>query len=49
MIGDEFQRSGRQKRGVDEIVETVDWWYDASFARATREIPAKKRGRSFRV
>jgi hypothetical protein len=49
MIGDEFQRSRWQKRGVDEIVETIDRWYDEFFARATREIPAKKRGRSFRV
>jgi hypothetical protein len=28
---------------VDAIVEAVDRWYDAFFAKATREIPAKKR------
>jgi hypothetical protein len=31
---------------VDEIVEAVDRWYDAFFAKATREIPAKKRHKS---
>jgi hypothetical protein len=28
---------------IDEIVEAVDRWYDSFFAKATREIPAKKR------
>ena len=28
---------------IDEIVGAVDRWYDAFFAGATREIPAKKR------
>ncbi len=31
---------------IDEIVEAVDGWYDAFFAKATRETPAKKRTRS---
>lgn len=33
---------------IDEIVEAVDRWYDAFFAKATREIPAKKYNRSSR-
>jgi hypothetical protein len=28
---------------IDEIVEAVDRWYDAFFAKATRETPQKKR------
>ncbi len=31
---------------IDEIVAAVDLWYDAFFAKATRESPAKKRNRS---
>ncbi len=31
---------------IDEIVEAVDFWYDAFFAKATRETPARKRNRS---
>jgi hypothetical protein len=31
---------------IDEIVDAVDLWYDAFFAKATRETPAKKRNRS---
>jgi|SRR5579864_781742 len=31
---------------IDEIVEAVDAWYDAFFAKATRETPAKRRNRS---
>jgi len=31
---------------IDEIVEAVDRWYDAFFAKATREIPGKKRNKS---
>jgi hypothetical protein len=31
---------------IDEIVEAVDGWYDAFFAKATRETPAKKRNRT---
>ena len=30
---------------IDEIVDTVDRWYDAFFAMATRETPGKKRKR----
>jgi hypothetical protein len=30
---------------IDEIVEAVDRWYDAFFARATRETPSKGRNR----
>lgn len=30
---------------INEIVETVDRWYDAFFTRATREAPEKKRHR----
>ncbi len=31
---------------IDEIVDAVDLWYDAFFAMATRETPAKRRNRS---
>jgi hypothetical protein len=31
---------------IDEIVEAVDRWYDAFFAKATRETPGKKRSGS---
>jgi hypothetical protein len=31
---------------IDEIVEAVDRWYDAFFAKATRKTPAKKPNRS---
>jgi hypothetical protein len=31
---------------IDEIVEAVDHWYDAFFARASRKTPAKKQNRS---
>jgi len=31
---------------IDEIVDAVDPWYDAFFAMATRETPAKTRNRS---
>jgi hypothetical protein len=30
---------------IDEIVEAVDRWYDAFFAKAIRETPAKKRNK----
>jgi hypothetical protein len=33
-------------RAVDEIVEAVDRWFDAFFAKATREMPTKKRHKS---
>jgi hypothetical protein len=33
---------------IDDIVEAVDRWYDAFFARATRETPAKKHNKSSR-
>jgi hypothetical protein len=33
---------------IDDIVEAVDRWYDAFFARATRETPAKKPNKSSR-
>ncbi len=33
-------------KAVDDIVEAVDRWYDAFFARATRETPPKKRNKS---
>ncbi len=32
---------------IDEIVEAVDRWYDAFFAKATRKTPAKKRIKRF--
>jgi len=31
---------------IDRIVEAVDRWYDAFFAKAIRETPAKKRNRA---
>src|SRR5262245_16779362 len=31
---------------IDQIVAAVDRWYDAFFAKAIRETPAKKRNRS---
>jgi len=31
---------------IDKIVEAVDRWYDAFFARAIRETPARKRNKS---
>jgi hypothetical protein len=31
---------------INEIVEAVDRWYDAFFAKAIRETPARKRSRS---
>jgi hypothetical protein len=31
---------------IDQIVEAVDRWYDAFFAKATRATPIKKRNRS---
>jgi hypothetical protein len=31
---------------IDEIVEAVDLWYDAFFAKATRDIPVKRRNKS---
>jgi hypothetical protein len=31
---------------MDEIVEAVDRWYDAFFARAVRESPARMRNKS---
>jgi hypothetical protein len=31
---------------INEVVEAVDRWYDAFFARAIRETPARKRNRS---
>lgn len=31
---------------IDQIVEAVDRWYDAFFAKATRETPTKKRSKS---
>lgn len=33
---------------IDEIVEAVDRWYDAFFARATRETPANKHTKASR-
>jgi hypothetical protein len=30
-------------KAIDEIVEAVDHWYDAFFAKAIREAPSKKR------
>ncbi len=33
---------------IDDIVEAVDRWYDAFFARVTRETPAKKHNKSSR-
>jgi hypothetical protein len=33
---------------INDIVEAVDRWYDAFFARATRETPAKKHNKSSR-
>ena len=33
-------------KAIDEIVEAVDCWYDAFFAKAIREIPTKKRNGS---
>jgi len=33
-------------KAIDGIVEAVDLWYDAFFAKATRETPAKKRNNS---
>jgi hypothetical protein len=30
-------------KAIDEIIEAVDRWYDAFFAKATREAPVKKR------
>jgi hypothetical protein len=31
---------------IDQIVAAVDRWYDAFFARASRETPVKKRCRA---
>jgi hypothetical protein len=33
-------------KAIDEIVEAVDRWYDAFFAKAIRKTPAKKRNGS---
>ncbi len=32
---------------LDNIIEAVDSWYDTFFAKAFREVPAKKQTRSF--